>query len=242
MTDSVSVLHVEDDPLVRDLVAARFAQVDDVDATLASTPEEGLSMLAAHDFDCLVSDSLTLPSGEPFVLAARERHRTLPIVLYTAKAWEEVESVADAAAVSDHVQKNGGGDFDQVLAGIRTFARSEDGDEFVAVLQSEDDAPSTFDGSERTHPEWTRIGDHDWEADDELGLSIVEAVERFVGPDSVDRDLLFDNVDPDALELVLDPAGRDARRSNVQVRLPFAGCEVALRDDGAIAARQLDDD
>ncbi len=242
MTDSISVLHVEDDPLVRELVAERFAGVDDVDATLAPTPEEGLSMLSTHDFDCLVSDSLTLPSGEPFVLAARERRRTLPILLYTAKSWDDVESVADAAAVSDHVQKSGGGDFGRVLEGIRTYARRDDGDGFVAALQSEDEAPSAFEESESADSEWTRIGDHDWEDDDELGLSIVEAVERFVGPDSVDRDLLFDNVDADSLEDVLDPTGRDTRRVNVQVRLPFAGCEVALRDDGAIAARRLAED
>jgi DNA-binding response OmpR family regulator len=249
MAVQISVLHLEDDPHALELMRHQYRDQPDVDAQLVSDPEAALSTLTADSFDVLVSDSVTLPSGEPFVLAARRRSPSVPIVLYTGSDWQDVASVATEAGVDDHVQKTGATAFERMLERIRALG-GDDADGTEARLGSDADSSvarslSDADSSGAqtlSGDDWSRIGVHDWEANDELGLTIVQAIERTVGPTAVESGVLYDAIDPDALEALLEPRDPDSSGLRVQVRFPYAGCEIAVRDDGVVAARSLDDD
>jgi DNA-binding response OmpR family regulator len=262
MAEQISVLHLEDDPDVLDLVNVEYRDQPDVDAQLVSEPEAALSTLTADSFDVLVSDSVTLPSGEPFVLAARRRAPSIPIVLYTGSDWRDIETVATEAGVDGHVQKGDAAAFDRVLERIRSLTGDDPAASEVEFrsqsARGSSGAPSSVDADTTGAPssvdagaseqqslsggDWSRIGVHDWEASDELGLTVVRAVERAVGSAVVERSVLYDAVDPDALEALLEPAKPGPSGLRVQVRFPYAGCEIAVRDDGVVAARSLDDD
>jgi PAS domain S-box-containing protein len=116
--DSVRILHVDDAPEFADLVATFLERENDrFSVETATSVREGLGLLAAAEFDCVVSDyDMPERTGIEFLEAVRADHPELPFVLFTGKGSEEVASDAISAGVTDYLQKERGTDQYAVLA------------------------------------------------------------------------------------------------------------------------------
>ncbi len=117
-SDTISVLHVDDDSAFCDLVATFVERTDPqlrVQTTTSTT--DGLEMLSESDIDCVVSDyNMPNLNGIEFLEQVRAEHPKLPFILYTGKGSEEIASEAISAGVTDYLQKEGGSGQYVVLA------------------------------------------------------------------------------------------------------------------------------
>ncbi len=118
MADSIAVLHVEDDASFADLTATYLERDHPrFDVTVETDPIAAMDHLSAHDPDCIVSDyDMPRRSGIELLEAVRERHPTLPFILFTGKGSEEVASEAISTGVTDYLQKQPGTDQFALLA------------------------------------------------------------------------------------------------------------------------------
>lgn len=110
MADAISVLHIDDEPSLSEM-AATFLQREDDRFTVqtATTPDEGLRILAETDLDCIVSDyDIPQMNGLEILKTVREKYPDLPFILYTGKGSEEIASEAISAGVTDYLQKDTG--------------------------------------------------------------------------------------------------------------------------------------
>jgi PAS domain S-box-containing protein len=117
-SDTVHVLHVDDDPDFADTVATFLQRVDSrFDVATAGTADDGLDRIATEEFDCIVSDyDMPGTNGIEFLRAVRDDDPELPFILYTGKGSEAVASDAIAADVTHYMQKRAGSDHFEVLA------------------------------------------------------------------------------------------------------------------------------
>jgi len=116
-TDTIRVLHVDDEPEFTELVATFLEREDDrIDVRTATSPDDGRALLSDTDIDCVVSDyDMPQTNGIAFLEAVREEYPELPFILYTGKGSEEVASEAISAGVTDYLQKGSGTDQYTVL-------------------------------------------------------------------------------------------------------------------------------
>lgn len=118
MTDSIRVLHVDDNPEFAEM-AATFLETEDDRLTVetAHSARDGLEQMADGEFDCIISDyEMPGQSGIEFLKAVRETHAELPFILYTGKGSEAVASDAISAGVTDYLQKEAGTEQYELLA------------------------------------------------------------------------------------------------------------------------------
>ena len=106
---SIEILHVDDDPAFLDLTESFLEnELDAVEVTAVSSPDEVLSALDAGSFHCVVSDyEMPGTDGLELLDAVRERHSDLPFILYTGKGSEEIAAKAINAGVTGYLQKGG---------------------------------------------------------------------------------------------------------------------------------------
>ena len=212
MSGHVSVLHVDDEPDVLDLSKQLFDRTDSsLSMVTAGSGPEGVEALQTHDVDCIVSDSVRMPDGQSFIEAA-SRETDAPIVLFTAKEWRDVADDAIAADVSEYVRKADPADYEDVIGHVRHLSGG------------------SAEEADRRH----LIGRHDFSSNVELGVSIVEAVERFVDTDATELDPLYDAVDADALERLLAPSARGRTAEDVEVHFSYADLDLTVTASGSI--------
>lgn len=108
--DSIAILHVDDEPSLAELTKTHLENENDqFTVTMATGVSEGLSCLAEHRFDCVVSDyDMPGQNGLEFLSTVREEYPDLPFILYTGKGSEEVASEAISMGVTDYLQKETG--------------------------------------------------------------------------------------------------------------------------------------
>jgi len=116
--DTITVLHVDDEPDFADLVGTFLEREDDrITVRTATSPAAGLTEIREHDIDCVVSDyDMPETNGIEFLGTVRDSHPDLPFILYTGKGSEEVASDAISAGVTDYLQKEGGTEQYAILA------------------------------------------------------------------------------------------------------------------------------
>jgi PAS domain S-box-containing protein len=117
-TDAISILHVDDDHDLSEMVATFLEREDDrFSVETADSAGEGLNRLRETDVDCIVSDyDMAGRNGIEFLEAVREEYPDLPFILYTSKGSEKVASDAISAGVTDYLQKEHGSTQYAVLA------------------------------------------------------------------------------------------------------------------------------
>ncbi|WP_066411331.1 sensor histidine kinase [Halorubrum aethiopicum] len=114
----VSVLYVNDDPDLRELVARRLEREEDrVDVRTAESVDAAERVRSRHDVDCIVSDHhMTGRTGLDYLRSVREDDDGIPFVLFTETGDEEVASEAISAGVTDYVIHRAIGDPSPLLA------------------------------------------------------------------------------------------------------------------------------
>jgi PAS domain S-box-containing protein len=122
--DTIQVLHVEDDPNVRELTVLFLEQEGQrVTVEPVANASEALSRLADTGYDCLVSDyDMPGKNGLELLDVVREEYDDLPFILYTGKGSEEIASEAIARGVTDYLQKGSGAEQYDILANRITNA------------------------------------------------------------------------------------------------------------------------
>lgn len=116
--DQIRVIHVDDEPGLRELTA-QFLEREDNRFEVDTVPSAsaGLDKLQGEEFDCVVSDyQMPRQNGLEFLAAVREEHSDLPFILFTGKGSEEIASKAITAGVTDYLQKGIGADQYRILA------------------------------------------------------------------------------------------------------------------------------
>lgn len=118
MTDSIRVLHVDDDPHFSDLTGTFLERADErITVDAASSASDALDTLAENDYECVVSDyDMPGQNGIDFLESIRSEYPDLPFILFTGKGSEEVASEAISAGVTDYLQKTGQSDQYTILA------------------------------------------------------------------------------------------------------------------------------
>jgi len=119
-SQSIDVLHIDDEPSFTDLVATFLEREHDGFSVRSETdPRDALAFLETEDcaIDCVVSD-YDMPGldGLSVLKRVREVYPDLPFILFTGKGSEEIASEAITAGVTDYLQKAGGTEQYSVLA------------------------------------------------------------------------------------------------------------------------------
>ena len=115
---SVTVLHVDDEPDLCEVVAEFLEHRHDwLDVETATDAASGIEYVRQDGVDCVVSDyDMPQKDGLEFLRSLREEHPDLPFILYTGKGSEEIASEAISAGVDDYLQKEATTDQYDVLA------------------------------------------------------------------------------------------------------------------------------
>jgi PAS domain S-box-containing protein len=108
--DTISVLHVDDEPEFATTAASFLERHDDrFDVETATSASAAIERLAAGDLDCIVSDyEMPGMNGIELLESVRQDHPSLPFVLYTGRGSEEIASDAISAGVTDYLHKETG--------------------------------------------------------------------------------------------------------------------------------------
>ncbi|MDS0295196.1 response regulator [Halogeometricum luteum] len=118
---SITVLHVDDDPMFGDLVASYLDCEDDITVESTAGASAAMDRLRRTDVDCVVSD-YDMPGTNGLELLAEVRTvcPEVPFILFTGKGSEEIASDAINNGVTDYLQKGGGVDkFDVLRNSVR---------------------------------------------------------------------------------------------------------------------------
>ena len=109
-SDTIHILHVDDEPEFADTAATFLEREDDrLAVETVTSASDALPRLAESTVDCVISDyDMPETNGIEFLETIREQYPTLPFILYTGKGSEEVASDAIAAGASDYLQKERG--------------------------------------------------------------------------------------------------------------------------------------
>jgi len=118
MSNSISVLHVDDEPQFLELVSTFLDRAEgSFDVETAGRASTGLDRLTENGFECVVSDyDMPGQNGIEFLNRVRSRDPDLPFILFTGKGSEEVASDAITAGATDYLQKQSGAEQYKLLA------------------------------------------------------------------------------------------------------------------------------
>jgi len=106
-TSSISVLCVDDEPGMADLIGAYLKRFGgDITATPTTSPQAALDIFDPEEYDCIVSDyDMQGTDGLQFLAIIRAEYPDFPFVLFTGRGSEEIASEAISAGVTDYMQK-----------------------------------------------------------------------------------------------------------------------------------------
>lgn len=121
---AISVLHVDDDLDLAELVSTYLERVDErLSVATTSDPESALERVRNRDVDAIVSDyDMPEMNGLELLDEVRSIDENLPFVLFTGKGNEAIASEAIRRGVTDYLQKQSGTEQYEVLANRVTNA------------------------------------------------------------------------------------------------------------------------
>lgn len=87
MTQSIQVIHVDDEPGFAEMTASFLERQDDrFDVETATSAAEGLDRITNRPPDCIISDyDMPRQNGIEFLRRIRENYPELPFILFTGK-------------------------------------------------------------------------------------------------------------------------------------------------------------
>lgn len=237
MNESSVILHLDDDEDCLALSRSSFERaVPNAELLTRADPAAALATLAVEPVDVVISDSVELADGRPFVEAARNEYPDVPIVLYTGSDFSEVAPVVARTGVTEYVQKRADGPFRTLVDRVERLVEEESSlgtDRFRVT------SPSDSAGSESSHDEAADLASDDWT---ELARCDPTSVEDLVATlvdvlgDRADEQPLLELFDVEALSELFSSQDDTVP---VQFRVRLDTHEVAVTSDGTVASRPL---
>ncbi len=117
----VSVLVVDDEPGMVDVISKFLERRHDLNTRTATSAPDAFAILEAAPISCIVSDyRMPAINGVEFLAAVREDYPDIPFILFTNKGSEEVASEAITHDVTAYVPKGSGTEqYDRLAQQIR---------------------------------------------------------------------------------------------------------------------------
>lgn len=140
--DHLSILHVDDDPDLSDLVKIYLEdESSDIDCsvTTENDPEQALERVADPDttFDCIISDyNMPQMNGIEFLKAVRQSSPELPVLLFSGEEPSDIAAEIIQAGLTDYLAKGLGTDQYTMLIRRVSHAVNSDG-EFNSEVETE---------------------------------------------------------------------------------------------------------
>jgi len=124
MFEDIQVLHVDDDPAIRDLTAEFLERVDDsITVRSESDPTSVSARIESEPIDCVVSDyNMPEQNGLELCWSLQKEYPWLPFVLFTSERGEEIIEQAMSTGATDYIQKETGTEHYTLLANRITLA------------------------------------------------------------------------------------------------------------------------
>jgi CheY-like chemotaxis protein len=118
MAGPISVLLVDDDPSLADLMANQLGGLrEEFVIRVETDPNDALEAVEEGDIDCVVSDyHMPEMDGLELLRYVREMEPGIPFILFTARGSEEIASDAVSEGVTDYFRKRRGSEQWRVLA------------------------------------------------------------------------------------------------------------------------------
>lgn len=105
----LSVLYVDDEPLLLDVCKLYFEQCSDISVSVSSSVENALTLLETTTFDVIISDyQMPGTDGIGFLKILKEMRCSIPFILFTGRGREEVIVEAMSNGAMFYIQKRGG--------------------------------------------------------------------------------------------------------------------------------------
>ncbi len=130
----LSILYVDDDPVLRDLTRLFLERDGDIRVDVAPDVTSGLHLLCTCGYDAIVSDyEMPLRSGISFLQEIRSNGERIPFILFTGRGREDVAIAALNSGADFYLQKGGGScQYTELLHMIRTAVDRHRGREEIA--------------------------------------------------------------------------------------------------------------
>jgi len=245
------VLFVDDVPDEADLYAEYFDREPDIVPVTALSADEALSRLDGSDVDCLVSDSIQTPDGDPLVVAAKRADPDLPVLLYSGTPPADLST----DAVDDYLTKGASADTATALETLRDRIRAltpvPDRAQHAAAARraAPDDSTDPADPADPTtagnagpaidDPRgWQRLDTIDWDEWRSPSAVVVDALAERTAFDPTESPPLFMTVDPDGVDSLMTHSTGGEPAPDVTVTFAVGGYAVRMSSGGAVDYRE----
>jgi PAS domain S-box-containing protein len=104
----LSVLYVDDDPVLLDICKLYLERRSDISVSIADSVRNALNLLDTYSFDVIISD-YQMPGidGIGFLKILKEKHCNVPFILFTGRGREEIVIEAINNGATYYIQKGG---------------------------------------------------------------------------------------------------------------------------------------
>jgi CheY-like chemotaxis protein len=104
----LSVLYVDDEPVLLDVCKLYLEQRPDISVSIASSVDNAIKLLDSSSFDVIVSDyQMPGTDGIGFLRILKEKQCSIPFILFTGRGREEVMTEALNNGAMFYIQKGG---------------------------------------------------------------------------------------------------------------------------------------
>ena len=104
----LSVLYVDDEPVLLEVFKLFLERHPDISVSTASSVDQAMTLLASSEFDVIVSDyQMPGTDGIAFLKLLKANNSSIPFILYTGHGREEVMDDAFANGAIFYIQKGG---------------------------------------------------------------------------------------------------------------------------------------
>ena len=104
----LSVLYVDDEPILLDVCKLYLERCSDISVSVSSSVDDALTLLETTSFDVIISDyQMPGTDGIGFLKILREKHCSIPFILFTGRGREEVMVEAMSNGAMFYIQKGG---------------------------------------------------------------------------------------------------------------------------------------
>jgi CheY-like chemotaxis protein len=104
----LSVLYVDDEPILLDVCKLYLERRPDISVSIASSVENALKLLDTTSFDVIISDyQMPGTDGIDFLKILNEKHSSIPFIFFTGIVQDEVMTEAFRYGAMFYIQKDG---------------------------------------------------------------------------------------------------------------------------------------